>query len=102
MQPLDKKLFVVPVADNECDNNFTFAHDLPQLLDSNLEYPNDACWKPKECQRGQRILVIIPYRLGLTLIYAVLFILFESYCTPPMLWMQQKKIFRLLENTNRV
>ena len=69
MQPLDKNLFLVPVADDECDNNFTFSYDLPVLLESKLEYPKDACWKPDDCQRGQRILVIIPYRLGLIYIY---------------------------------
>ena len=86
MQPLDKNLFIVPVADNECENNFTFPYDLPQLLDSNLEYPKDACWKPGDCQRGQRILVIIPYRIDLTWIYTiVLKTVVKSYCTPPML-----------------
>ena len=53
--------------DNECDNNFNFNYNLDALLHSNQTEPSlqqnyTACWRPLDCSRGQRTLLIIPYR----------------------------------------
>ena len=50
--------------ENECENDFEFEYDLDKILhpDSPSEQNYTACWKPAGCTRGQKLLVVIPYR----------------------------------------